>query len=144
MMEMCSNSKFKERDFGGYIGMNKRWGFSHFNLSRFDQRLGLVEGDRDPATGKFIKYNGTPSRSDCYNEMISINQILFEPDFKVCSTISLILDNNFEIRKSRLKIISPISIINGRNLVIPKIPARKACSLISELLITIFNGNYRR
>src|SRR5258705_6328497 len=36
------NSKFNEKNFGGYIGMNKNWGFSHLYLSRFYQHLGLV------------------------------------------------------------------------------------------------------
>lgn len=49
------NSKFNERNFGGYTGLNKNWGFSHFYLSRFDQRVGLVEGDRDETTGQFLK-----------------------------------------------------------------------------------------
>src|SRR5258706_8973112 len=49
------NSKFNEKDFGGYVGVNKNWGFSHLYFTRFDQHLGLVEGDRDDATGKFIK-----------------------------------------------------------------------------------------
>lgn len=49
------NSKFNEKDFGGYIGLNKSWGFSHLLVSSFDQQPGLVEGDRDDATGKFVK-----------------------------------------------------------------------------------------
>lgn len=56
------NSKFNEKDFGGYIGLNKSWGFTHLYLSKFDQHLGLVEGDRDPVTGQFTKLindNGT-------------------------------------------------------------------------------------
>jgi iron complex outermembrane recepter protein len=49
------NSNFNEKDFGAYIGLNKSWGYSHLLLSKFDQRLGLVEGDRDSATGQFVK-----------------------------------------------------------------------------------------
>ncbi len=49
------NSKFNEKDFGGYLGLNKSWGYSHLYITKFDQRLGLVEGERDDATGKFIK-----------------------------------------------------------------------------------------
>jgi iron complex outermembrane receptor protein len=49
------NSKFKEKNFGGYIGVNKNWGFTHFYLSNFDQHTGLVEGERDSASGRFIK-----------------------------------------------------------------------------------------
>ena len=49
------NSKFNEKNFGGYLGLHKGWGFSHLIFSRFDQLFGLVEGERDPLTGKFLK-----------------------------------------------------------------------------------------
>ena len=48
------NSKFNEKNFGGYIGYNGSWGYSHLILSNFNQHLGLVEGDRD-SSGNFIK-----------------------------------------------------------------------------------------
>ncbi len=48
------NSRFNEKDFGGYIGLTKDWGFSHLYMSSFHQQVGLVEGDRDSATGKFL------------------------------------------------------------------------------------------
>ncbi|HQV56281.1 MAG TPA: TonB-dependent receptor plug domain-containing protein, partial [Chitinophagaceae bacterium] len=53
------NSGFNEKNLGGYIGINKSWGYSHLIVSRFDQRLGLIEGDRDDGTGKFILFGGT-------------------------------------------------------------------------------------
>ena len=43
------NSKFNEGDFGGYVGLNKNWGFTHLYATRFDQHLGIVEGNRDSA-----------------------------------------------------------------------------------------------
>ena len=57
------NSRFNEKDFGGYIGLTKAWGFSHLYMSSFYQQVGLVKGDRDSATGKFIhqvNQNGNP------------------------------------------------------------------------------------
>jgi iron complex outermembrane receptor protein len=47
------NSKFNEKNFGGYLGYNGSWGYSHFIYSRFDQRLGVIEGDRND-DGNFI------------------------------------------------------------------------------------------
>lgn len=41
------NSRFNEKNFGGYMGINKRWGFSHIIYSNFNQQLGMVEGERD-------------------------------------------------------------------------------------------------
>lgn len=48
------NSKFNERNFGGYVGYNGNWGYSHMLLSDFNLKAGLVEGERDDA-GFFIK-----------------------------------------------------------------------------------------
>jgi len=62
------NSKYNERNFGGYLGYNGKWGYSHLLFSYFRQDLGLVEGDRD-SLGRLIKvYPGNidslPSQSD--------------------------------------------------------------------------------
>lgn len=96
------NSRFTERNFGGYIGLNKSWGYSHFVFSRFYQQLGLVEGDRDNATGGFILFSGTPyERIASQADLTSRN--LFIPYQKVQHN-KFILDNNFAIKNSRLKI----------------------------------------
>jgi iron complex outermembrane receptor protein len=52
------NSKFNNTSFGLSIGLNKKWGYSHLTYNRFNQTLGLVEGERDDATGKFLKIAG--------------------------------------------------------------------------------------
>ncbi|MCH5597173.1 TonB-dependent receptor [Niabella ginsengisoli] len=41
------NSRFGEKNFGGYVGVNKSWGFSHLLFSHFNQKIGMVEGERD-------------------------------------------------------------------------------------------------
>lgn len=48
------NSKFNERNAGGYLGWNGAWGYSHIILSHFDQHLGLVEGVRNNQ-GQFVE-----------------------------------------------------------------------------------------
>ena len=48
------NSKFNERNFGGYAGYNGSWGYTHFIVSNFNQKVGVIEGERDEQ-GKFIK-----------------------------------------------------------------------------------------
>ncbi len=96
------NSRFNERNFGGYIGLNKSWGYSHLIFSRFDQRLGLVEGDRDDATGRFILFAGSPLERIATGADLDSRE-LFVPMQRVQHN-KLILDNNFAIKKSRLKI----------------------------------------
>jgi iron complex outermembrane receptor protein len=97
------NSKFNEKDFGGYIGLNKNWGFSHLYLSNFDQHLGLVEGDRDATTGQFTKLindNGTEQEvvaagSDFTGTDPAIPRQRIQ-HFKIAT------DNSFNVGKARL------------------------------------------
>jgi iron complex outermembrane receptor protein len=97
------NSKFNEKDFGGYVGLNKSWGFSHLLLSSFDQRPGLIEGDRDDATGKFLKLVN--------NGGIESEEIATSADFKSTDPFiprqriqhfKLTTDNSFNVGKNRL------------------------------------------
>ncbi|MEP7256796.1 MAG: TonB-dependent receptor [Flavitalea sp.] len=97
------NSRFNEKDFGGYIGLNKDWGYSHLYVSSFDQQPGLVEGDRDDATGKFIKAinnNGTEEET-----------IATDKDFKSTDPyiprqriqhMKIASENSFKVRQDRL------------------------------------------
>jgi len=100
------NSKFNEKDFGGYIGLNKNWGYSRIYLSNFDQHLGLVEGDRDDTTGQFLKLindNGTESE-----------EIATDKDFKSTDPyiprqriqhFKTVTDNSFNIGRDRLTVV---------------------------------------
>lgn len=96
------NSGFNEKNFGGYFGINKSWGFSHLIFSRFDQHLGLVEGDRDPLTGKFILFSGT-AMERIATEADLDSRSLFVPMQRVQHN-KIVLDNSFAIQKSRLKV----------------------------------------
>ncbi|TXH20599.1 MAG: TonB-dependent receptor [Chitinophagaceae bacterium] len=49
------NSGFQENSLSGTIGINKFWGYSHLNASIFQSKPGMIEGERDDATGKFLK-----------------------------------------------------------------------------------------
>jgi iron complex outermembrane recepter protein len=97
------NSKFNEKDYGGYIGLNKSWGFTHLLLSSFDQSPGLVEGDRDDATGKFLKLVNNGG-----NE---VEAIATNDDFKSTDPFiprqrirhfKVTTDNSFNVGKNRL------------------------------------------
>ena len=96
------NSRFNEKNFGGYIGINKSWGYTHLIFSRFDQRLGLVEGDRDNATGKFILFAGSSLERIATDTDLD-SRDLFVPQQRVQHN-KFIIDNNFAIKKGRLKI----------------------------------------
>lgn len=49
------NSGFQENSLSGTIGINKFWGYSHLNASIFQSKPGIIEGERDDATGSFLK-----------------------------------------------------------------------------------------
>ena len=97
------NSKFNENNFGGYIGLNKYWGYSHLYMSKFDQEVGLVEGDRDDATGNFLKLvniNGSESE-----------EIATDKDFKSTNPFipkqriqhfKIATDNNFKLGNNKM------------------------------------------
>jgi len=93
------NSKFYERNFGGYAGYNGSWGFSHILVSKFDQKAGMVEGERD-AEGFFLKNipgggveRATSEDFDGYKPGFPFQHIRH---FKITS------DNNFRLGESRL------------------------------------------
>ncbi len=95
------NSRYNEKNFGGYFGINKGWGYSHLIFSSFDQHIGLVEGDRDDATGKFILYAGTGLERIATDDDLS-SRSMFIPNQRV-QHYKLVSDNNFALGRSRLK-----------------------------------------
>ncbi|MDP1622288.1 MAG: TonB-dependent receptor [Bacteroidales bacterium] len=56
--EYVYNSGFNELNYNALIGLNRKWGFSHIHFSKYDANIGIVEGERDSTTRKFIKMNG--------------------------------------------------------------------------------------
>ncbi len=49
------NSGFRERALSGLLGISRSWGYSHLILDYYHLTPGIVEGDRDEATGRFLK-----------------------------------------------------------------------------------------
>ena len=96
------NSRFKEANFGGYVGLNKTWGYSHLVFSSFNQNLGLVEGLRDANTGEFLIFGESPieriaTESD-YNSRTPVTPYQNVKHYK------LLTDNSFNLGGSRLKL----------------------------------------
>lgn len=98
------NSVYTENDLKGTIGINRKWGYSHITASMFNLKLGIVEGARDSATGKFITDVITPtgpeeiiapdSKYTSYNNFPIIHQHVRH--YKV------VWDNNIALRKGLL------------------------------------------
>ena len=96
------NSRFGEKNFGGYLGLNKSWGFSHLIFSSFHQKLGLIEGERDDASGAFLAYPESPLEHIA-TEAEAESRNLMVPSQDV-QHYRLVLDNSFNIRGQRLKL----------------------------------------
>src|SRR5688572_1361107 len=94
-------SSFNEKNAGGYIGVNKKWGYTHLIFSTFNQNAGLAEGDRDDASGRFILFAGTPLERIATGEDLDERKP-FIPRQDIRHN-KIITDNNFTIGRSRLK-----------------------------------------
>jgi len=97
------NSKFYNKNIGGMIGYGGNWGYSHLLVSNFDQHLGIVEGDRDSATGQFVKALSDGEEAITTNN--DFKQITPESPFQHIRHLKLTSDNNFKIGNSRADVI---------------------------------------
>lgn len=52
-----ANTGFDETNFSGQLGLNKKWGYAHLNLSSFNSNVGLPDFSRN-ADGQFEDENG--------------------------------------------------------------------------------------
>ncbi len=100
------NSGLRENTFSGIVGLNRSWGYVHLHLSAYHLQPGIVEGERDSATGAFVKpaiVNGEEG-----------SLIATKDDFKSYSPLTpyqqihhykLVLNNNFILKHGTLKTI---------------------------------------
>ncbi|MEN9522878.1 MAG: hypothetical protein RL065_1255, partial [Bacteroidota bacterium] len=99
------NSSFSEHTISGLIGIHKNWGFSHLNFSAFQLMPGIIEGERDSATGKFTtfkKTNDSSTQSIIVSSKELNNYQLLIPYQKV-NHYKMVLSNNIYIKGKSLK-----------------------------------------
>ncbi len=96
------NSRFGEKNFGGYVGINKSWGYSHLLVSNFNQKLGLVEGARNPSTGQFLIYSGTPYQRDASKQELDSRD--FITPYQHVTHFKIASDNNISLGKDRIAV----------------------------------------
>ena len=98
------NSGFRENAVSGLVGLNKSWGYTHLILTVYNFSPGIVEGDRDSLTGKFIKPIDQSS--------IESSEIASDHDYKSYTALTpfqkihhykAVITCNFIIRKGNLK-----------------------------------------
>lgn len=96
------NSRFNERNFGGYLGVNKSWGYSHLLISNFNQKIGMVEGTRDPATGGFMIFPETALERPATQAELDSRE-LYTP-YQGINHFKIASDNNIVLGTGRLNL----------------------------------------
>ena len=68
------NSGFKEEAVKLLTGINRSWGYLHLDLSAYHLKPGIIEGERDSLTGKFVK-------ATAFNDTTEVSKIASHNDF---------------------------------------------------------------
>jgi len=97
------NSKFNERNFGGYAGYNGSWGYSHLIVSRFHQQLGMVEGERDPSGRFLVLQPGGVERAAMADDFSATRPKVPYQDVQHLKVVS---DNRFRLGSGRLALVA--------------------------------------
>ncbi len=99
------NSGYKETTLSSIVGFNKSWGYSHLHFSSYNLTPGIVEGERDSLTGKFVKriaLNDTTEGVSTANSKDFKSYIPLTPYQKI-HHYKAVLNNNFIIGNGSLK-----------------------------------------
>ena len=101
------NSKFNNKNVGGMLGYAGSWGHSYIRASNFDQHIGMVEGERDDATGKFLKpVAGGGEEIATNDDFKSIDP--FVP-YQHVQHFKISADNSFNAGRNKLDIVAGLS-----------------------------------
>lgn len=96
------NSRFNEKNFGGYFGFNKPWGYSHIIISSFNQHIGVIEGARDASTGQFLVYPETALEHIVTTD--ELNSRVLNTPYQQVTHFKIASDNNFAVSGGRLTV----------------------------------------
>ncbi len=100
-------SGFKEQSGNALIGLNKKWGYSHLQMSIYNLQVGLVEGERDSLTGQFIHPIAINDSTEetaiaSQNELTSYNILLPRQNI---THYKITLNNSFVLGDGSLQVI---------------------------------------
>ena len=101
------NSGYGQNNLKGIFGLNKKWGYSNLTLSMFNLKLGIVEGVRDSATGKFTKHYLASDGSDSLG-LAPESQYKSYDNYPIIHQhvrhYKVVLDNSFIVGNGRLNV----------------------------------------
>ena len=96
---------FNETDFSGYVGLNKKWGYSDLNFSVFNDLQEIPDGSRDSLTRKFTKQI---SEADTFRPIVSNSEL---NSYKIAvlhqhiQHYRVYSSNNFILKNTKLRLI---------------------------------------
>lgn len=98
------NSGFREQAASTTLGINRSWGFSHLLLSVYALKPGIIEGERDSLSGKFLKQVVNPDGT--LNRAIATSSDFhsYQPNapFQTINHYKAVWNNSLFIGKSQL------------------------------------------
>jgi iron complex outermembrane receptor protein len=119
------NSKFNEANFGGYVGYNGNWGYSHLIIGSYNQKTGIIEGDRDDE-GRFIK--PLPGGGEALPASEDFNSVSPQIPWQQINHLKFVSDNSINIGTGRLTWQSVFNGIRGSNMEILIFPMKRIYS----------------
>ena len=96
------NSKFLNKNFGGLIGYAGKWGHSYLRVTNYHQKVGVIEGDRDPASGSFFK--PIPGGGETIATHHDFRQTAPFVPYQNIQHFKITSDNNYHVGRSRLDV----------------------------------------
>jgi iron complex outermembrane receptor protein len=102
------NSSYRENNFSAMMGLNRSWGYSHLQFSSYSVMPGLVEGERDSASGKFIRpvVVNDSSTEDVIVDDEGLQSYSRGIPYQRVGHDKLVLSNSFVIGNGSLKLIA--------------------------------------
>jgi iron complex outermembrane receptor protein len=97
------NSGFTEQALRGILGINRSWGYSHLLMSVYQIKPGIVEGERDSISGKFIK--SLPSGETTKVSKYDLRSYMPGIPYQLVNHYKAVIDNNLFIGQGNLKAI---------------------------------------
>lgn len=97
-------TSYKEFDASASLGINKKWGYSHLDISMFNDLQAVPDGSRDSASRKFTKQI---TEADTVREIVPDNEL---NSYKIpvlhqhVQHYRIFSNNNFNIGKGRLAV----------------------------------------
>lgn len=101
------NSGFRENATNLMLGLNKSWGYSHLTLSTYNLKPGIIEGERDSLTGKFVKAIALSTQTEGSEIATNKDFMSYNPavPYQNIHHYKAALNSNFYLKNGNLKTI---------------------------------------